>query len=431
MVQFLADYFAVINTKEDDIPQVKFRIPEKNISKENPFPEGTELFAMPNGWQLFDQWQPCSFHSVQLTKIDGSAYWASFFNYFYQKENKYYPTSLVLISSHQHLTQLKNALLLIYESHLTSESNLERLISKILSQPVPYPSRPVIRYKLSTKDYQAILPPKSADIPSTGKSVADLLTWIGPTNLFHLVLLLLTDHKIAIFGRSYSALSESNKGLLALIYPMKYSFPNIPVLPRKMSDMLMSPVPFLVGVHTEIWEERYGDNPDVIGCDLDGSKLIVPDNLKIPEVPELLEKEVIHRLTLVSQPGLVAADLAFPPQKQSPSPPVILDKEIRAIFLSFLVKTLYGYRKALQFTRIHPSIQTRLVEDMLFHRMMKKHSKQIYPSLNHLPCLSKSVVLLTDQPIYLINLLMENQVMIMKLIVLNLEKRFVNYEKNF
>ena len=53
---------------------------------------------MPNGWQLFDQWQPCSFHSVQLTKIDGSAYWASFFNYFYQKENKYYPTSLVLIS---------------------------------------------------------------------------------------------------------------------------------------------------------------------------------------------------------------------------------------------------------------------------------------------------------------------------------------------
>ena len=50
--------------------------------------------------------------------------------------------------------------------------------------------------------------------------------------------------------------------------------------------------------------------------------------------------------------------------KHSPSPPVILDKEIRAIFLSFLVKTLYGYRKALQFTRIHPSIQTRLVEDM-------------------------------------------------------------------
>ena len=127
------------------------------------------------------------------------------------------------LKSHQHLTQLKNALLLIYESHLTSESNLERLISKILSQPVPYPSsgiptnilillrvgnnhyffdiilsimlsiwyrlypyisRPIIRYKLSTKDYQAILPPKSADIPSTGKS--GLNYWPHLTLFWHL-----------------------------------------------------------------------------------------------------------------------------------------------------------------------------------------------------------------------------------------------------
>ena len=150
MVQFLADYFAVINTKEDDIPQdwflkssvrwnrsggrcpmirnlykVKFRIPEKDISKENPFPEGTELFAMPNGWQLFDQWQPCSFHSVQLTKIDGSAYWASFFNYFYLKEKKYYPTSLVLISrkvSNQTTLKLK-AKAKGYRERSTSQCN--------------------------------------------------------------------------------------------------------------------------------------------------------------------------------------------------------------------------------------------------------------------------------------------------------------------
>ena len=73
------------------------------------------------------------------------------------------------------------------------------------------------------------------------------------------MILLLTDHKIAIFGRSYSALSESNKGLLALIYPMKYSFSNIPVLPCKMSDMLMSPVPFIVGVHTGIGTSNWSN----------------------------------------------------------------------------------------------------------------------------------------------------------------------------
>ena len=79
----------------------------------------------------------------------------------------------------------------------------------------------------------------------------------------------LKDNKVALFSRSYHALSESKRALLSLIYPLKYSFPNIPVLPRKMCDMLMSPVPFLVGVHAETWEERYGENPDVVGCDLD------------------------------------------------------------------------------------------------------------------------------------------------------------------
>ena len=53
------------------------------------------------------------------------------------------------------------------------------------------------------------------------------------------------DNKIALFGRSFSALAESNKALISLIYPFKYPFTNIPVLPRKLSDMLMSPVPFL------------------------------------------------------------------------------------------------------------------------------------------------------------------------------------------
>ena len=170
--------------------------------------------------------------------------------------------------------------------------------AKILSQPVPPPSRPLIRYKLTSKDYQAIQPPISGSIPITGNCVANLLLWIGPSNLFNLILLLLTDNKIALFGRSYSALAESNKAILSLVYPFKYAGTNIPVLPRKLIDMLSSPVPFLLGVHTEIWDAHYGENPDVVGCDLDGSKLLVPEHIKVPTVSESLRKEVIHRLTL-------------------------------------------------------------------------------------------------------------------------------------
>ena len=55
----LADYFAVISTKiENDgrvRPQVSFRVPSDDLS-ENPFPEGIENFALPDGWNIQDVW---------------------------------------------------------------------------------------------------------------------------------------------------------------------------------------------------------------------------------------------------------------------------------------------------------------------------------------------------------------------------------------
>ena len=122
-ILYLADYFAVIDSKEDDVPKVKFRVPEKDVNKENPFPEGIEHFALPNGWQVLDEWHPPKFHSVQLTKVDGSPFWASFFNYYYRDNGKFYPSSLVLITRHNHSKQLQNALMLIYEAHITGTND--------------------------------------------------------------------------------------------------------------------------------------------------------------------------------------------------------------------------------------------------------------------------------------------------------------------
>ena len=62
----------------------------------------------------------------------------------------------------------------------------------------------------------------------------------------------------------------------------------------------------------------------------------------------------------MKKPALVSADLAFPPKKLAQSPGPILDKEVRAIFLMTLVRILSNYRSSLQFSRIHPEVQTKL-----------------------------------------------------------------------
>lgn len=361
---FLADYFAIVrSSSEREVGcAISCRIPPED-HEHLPFPEGIELFALPTGWTTERTHQPPRVHTVTNTKLNGSRYYSVFFT-FYTKtdEDDYDPTSLVLIASHSYLQQLKHALFMLFDHHSKKSDDLERLLAHILVQQVPTPGwKTTVRYNLGDRMTQhAIQAQRYPTIDATGDCVAKLLNWLGPRNLMTIVILILTDHKIALFGKSFSALSDASRALIALTYPMCYPFSYIPVMPVSMSDYLDSPVPFLCGVHTEQWEEKRGDCPDVVGCDIDGGGLVIPDNIYVPKLPDQIDKELVHRLTLAAKPALVAADLAFPPPKIEPSPPCILDKEVRAIILLALVKVLHNYRSALQFSRIHPIVQVKL-----------------------------------------------------------------------
>ena len=97
---------------------VSLRVPSED-SRENPFPEGIENFALPNGWQVESLWKPPLFHTCQLTKLDGSAYFAAFFTFYFANEHGgFEPLSLILVARHSHIRQLKNALILLYDKHI-------------------------------------------------------------------------------------------------------------------------------------------------------------------------------------------------------------------------------------------------------------------------------------------------------------------------
>lgn len=94
---------------------------------------------------------------------------------------------------------------------------------------------------------------------------------------------------------------------------------------------------------------------DVIVADLDGGNIVVPDGLSLSLLPEPLLTNTQESLSLVLQPLLCCADHAFPPPVTNrPSPPPLLDKEIRAIFMRTFAQLLQGYRSCLTIIRIHP-----------------------------------------------------------------------------
>ena len=163
----------------------------------------------------------------------------------------------------------------------------------------------------------------------------------------------MTEHKILFHSRSYSRLHDACHALTALMYPFVYNHVYIPILPAPLIEVLSTPTPFLMGIHSSLKNE-VTDLLDVIVVDLDGGSVTVPDCLRVPSFDEPLYSQLITHLCYVIRPQLIQADDAFPSSLSKPSSPQFLDKEIRAIFMRTFAQLLQGYRSCLTITRIHP-----------------------------------------------------------------------------
>ena len=175
----------------------------------------------------------------------------------------------------------------------------------------------------------------------SGANFRLLVTQLGPDNCLLLLLLALTEQKILLHSASYSRLTDSATALTSLIYPMRYSHTLVPVLPHSILEVLSSPTPFIIGVHS-IHQDHIADLLDVIVVDLDGGIIHIPENMKLQRVMEPLESQVVFELSLVLHPELSQADNAFqsPSSRQSAKSPDMLDKELRAVMLRLMTQLL-------------------------------------------------------------------------------------------
>ncbi|XP_029954608.1 MAP kinase-activating death domain protein isoform X1 [Salarias fasciatus] len=107
----------------------------------------------------------------------------------------------------------------------------------------------------------------------------------------------LLEHKVILQSRDYNALSMSVMAFVAMIYPLEYMFPVIPLLPTCMASaeqLLLAPTPYIIGVPASffLYKADFKMPDDVWLVDLDSSKVIAPTNAEI--LPPLPEPEAIE-----------------------------------------------------------------------------------------------------------------------------------------
>ncbi|XP_056445600.1 myotubularin-related protein 5 isoform X2 [Gadus chalcogrammus] len=304
----------------------------------------------------------------------------------------YGPKSLVLVSQLDHTEVFRNCLGLIYTVHSDKlTAPLETVIGNLLSCVIPIAGGSQIiespvcsldlgphaqacdwllgnclqrgqeeeeesflrTITLGAGDRQVIQTPIDDALPVSGSSVAQLFRQLGIVNVLYLFCAALTEHKILFLSSSYQRLTDACRGLLAIMFPLKYSFTYVPILPGKLLEVLSTPTPFIIGVNSFFRSETQ-ELLDVIIADLDGGTVTIPECVHISLLPEPLLQQTMTALSMVLDPELELADHAFPPASIQPSALKIQDKEIRGVFLWLFARLFQGYRWCLHIIRIHP-----------------------------------------------------------------------------
>ncbi|XP_077443167.1 myotubularin-related protein 13 isoform X2 [Stigmatopora argus] len=379
----LADYFVVVGYDQEKAGsgegcgKIIQRFPKKDWEG-TAFPQGVEMFCQPGGWKLSWERKAPTFFTVVLTDIESDRHYCSCLTFYEAEVNLqgsksidvdedeeveencliqpaqvFAPKSLILVSRLDHPEIFRGCLGLIYTVYIDSLTvPLENLVANLFIFQVPVAGGSQKLFSLGAGDRQLIQTPLNDTLPVTCKSVALLFQQLGIQNVLNLFCAILTEHKVLFHSTSYQRLGEACRALEAVMFPLKYSYPYIPILPSRLLEVLSSPTPFIIGVHS-MFQGEIQDLLDVIIADLDGGTIKIPECIHLSLLPEPLLSQTQAALSLVLHPDLEIADNAFPLLRTAPSNLKLLDKEVRAVFLRLFAQLFQGYRSCLQLIRIH------------------------------------------------------------------------------
>uniref|UniRef100_A0AAQ5Y864 DENN/MADD domain containing 4B n=1 Tax=Amphiprion ocellaris TaxID=80972 RepID=A0AAQ5Y864_AMPOC len=364
------------------------RYPEDDLEA-FPLPESVPVFCLPMGvtvesWPLNTKYQLPVFSTFVLTTASGDKVYGAAIQFYesFSREllserqsvrlgllsvvdrrpitsrSLQVKKSICVLSHWPFFTVFQKFLTFVYRYSISGPHVLpiEKHISSFMHNvPFPSPQRPRILVQLSPYDNLLLCQPVSSPLPLSGASFLKLLQNLGPENACTLLLTVLTEQKLLLHSLRPDVLTSVSEALVSMSFPLLWSCPYIPLCPLQMADVLLAPVPFIVGVHSSYFD-LYDPPTDVVCVDLDTNTIFQSEDkkpLSWRSLPRKHGKTLFNTLTnlhktleKICTPGQEEATLEFlltdydqiyRRQKQ-------LELEIQEAFLRFMSCLLRGYR---------------------------------------------------------------------------------------
>ncbi|UXI21706.1 OPA3-like protein [Sarcoptes scabiei] len=210
---------------------------------------------------------------------------------------------------------------------------LERFLEALYNSEIPQPGLQLnVTYTvedIKLKEFSASCPDhqKLPCIPED-RNITEYYNAISPANMITIFASMLNERRIVMVSEKLNRLSACVQAANTLIYPMQWQHIFIPLLPNTLMDYLTAPMPFLIGVPQETFDEHVKVNElgEIVLLNVDTNQLTTPfDDVSI------IPSDVLHQL-----------------RKSFKNSSSLFGDGLCRAFLKVLVMLIGGYREALR-----------------------------------------------------------------------------------
>ena len=279
------------------------------------------------------------------------------------KKYIYIPYCICLISKYPYFSQMEKCLqsimLTIKDSNFKN-NELNEIISYIVNSiPSPYLKTSISFPVPNSSDIIEINPIIYQELYLYGDNKMFLLEKLSVNNLVLLFRLLLFEQKILFISNDYDNLTLLTLNLISLLYPFSWVHIYIPIITEKMLKYLQSFLPFISGMHKNLFEKEkvqdilFSSHKDLfifdidnnsfdISCNLAGKKRVNFNKLlnkNVPPFPRGIEELILKQLNI-----LKAYIKKYSITEKNY---ITINIKIKLLFIQVFIKLLYDYKNYL------------------------------------------------------------------------------------
>ena len=333
------------------------RIPDRDTPGRE-LPPGLELFVFPAGIRLSDRPLPTRFHSFVLTMLDGSRLYAFCITVSSQTTSKrlgmikmqeavmmmqteteralptmvFEPKAICIISKYPFHRKFKRVMqdLVLSQGMTVSEmsfssspedgseasllnssrfgdkmspSTLEALYARLhVLSPAPGERGVTVRNSSSTHGHSSrgefateFSLPLPGSMPLSDVDYRVLFQMLEPRHIITVINALMCEVSVVLTSCNANILTPCLETILALMYPMKWPYIYITLMPSSLNDIFDAIQPFFIGTLSETLSEPPWPTSAVV-VDLDNNVINIPQDVPFERIPWQLSWRLFHTI---------------------------------------------------------------------------------------------------------------------------------------